>query len=217
MGRTCASWWHLPTCLRWDPAHTLNSHQACCGQRLWAELSLLEFNISVSSQNEAYVCVKVPTGLGTSVWTGLNRHVYRSGYSLNTNTHFLFFLDSIPLLLFFLLFCILPPLTFFSPLQPSPSSSPICNGNVMFSVQLISISERSALTEARSLLPRVFNCISITTTSCVCVCESVLLCEWERLCVYVFHEIWLIWEPGDSLCHVKRMLSLILLSFFCLF
>lgn len=56
-----------------------------------------------------------------------------------------------------LLFCITSPSPlflspFFSPLQLS-TFSPICNGNAMFSVQLISISESSALAGARSLLP----------------------------------------------------------------
>lgn len=58
--------------------------------------------------------------------------------------------------------------------SPSFSSHPICNGNVMFSFQLISISERSALTGACSLLPWVFNCISISTALCLCVCVVVV-------------------------------------------
>ncbi|XP_042350426.1 nicolin-1 [Plectropomus leopardus] len=41
----------------------------------------------------------------------------------------------------------------FPHMEPLFTSSPICNGNAMFSVQLISIGESSALTGAPSLLP----------------------------------------------------------------
>lgn len=112
--------------------------------------------------------------------------------SLHSHKHSLFFLSICPpLLLFSPLLTLrnppLPPhrsssLPLSSPLQLS-TSSPICNGNAMFSVQLISIS-RAAPSPA--LLPWVFNCISISTALCVCVCW----CVWQPyVCVLVC--VWL--------------------------